>query len=234
MGLSFSHEEGAYPRVAALLIFLCLCVPVKAQQQQPRRVVINFLAAINDNTINALLRTVAEQAKTAQSIRILISSGGGDTSSAFTAYNILRNLPVEIETFNNGRVDSAAILLYAAGDRRYSLPGPGTRFLIHGNRLTARQNTQMNLGTLESNVDRIKSVDQMIAQVLTSIAPAKAAEIQNAISTQTILTPEEALEWGIVHEIKSNVIEPGAVFVAINDLEDTSTQEEPIGFSFSD
>jgi ATP-dependent protease ClpP protease subunit len=50
-----------------------------------------------------------------QHIVILISSPGGDTTAAFAAYNVLRNVKADITTFNIGHVDSAAMLLFCAG-----------------------------------------------------------------------------------------------------------------------
>jgi hypothetical protein len=57
----------------------------------------------------------------------------------------------------------------------------------------------------------------MVAQVIASVSgKKKEAEIENAIHGQAILSPEQAKEWGIVQEIRTNFMEPGAVFVSVN------------------
>jgi ATP-dependent protease ClpP protease subunit len=113
----------------ALVVVACVCTPVTAQSNA---VIISFVGGIDSGSMAGLLRTVNEQIqKGNKDITLLIASPGGDTTAAFAAYNVLRNVPAEITTFNIGNVDSAAMLLYCAGKKRYSMPA--TRFLIHGN-----------------------------------------------------------------------------------------------------
>jgi len=148
-------------------------------------------------------------------IRIVISSGGGDTSAAFAAYNYLHSLPdVEISTFNVGNVDSAAVVLYCAGQNRYSFPA--TRFLIHGNSLQITGGASMDAASLQGNLELLKNLNQMVIHVIASTAhKEKQADIENAVHGQLILTPDEAIRWGLVKEIRSNFMEPGAVLVTV-------------------
>lgn len=182
-------------------------------------VIINFVAPITGDTINNLIKIVNDQGtKGNRRITVLISSGGGDTTAALAAYNILRHLSnVELTTFNIGNVDSAAMLLYCAGSKRYSLPGPGTRFLIHGNSATFQAGVPMDANLVDSQLQQLNSLNQMVAQVLSEVTKNKRAEIDLAIHSQTILTPEQAKEWGIVDDIKPNFMEPGATFLAVSE-----------------
>jgi ATP-dependent protease ClpP protease subunit len=128
---------------------------VAAQQapspEPPEHVIINFILPINPDTTNLLLSVVSAQIRNhAKKITIVLASPGGDPSSAFAAYNILRSLPIEITTFNAGNIDSAAMLIYCAGKHRYSLPSPA-RFLIHSAALNPIQtNYPVEYGFLES------------------------------------------------------------------------------------
>jgi ATP-dependent protease ClpP protease subunit len=68
--------------------------------QVPQTVILNFVGEINTGSVTALLHVVSDQAnKGTKKIILLISSPGGDTSAAFTAYNILRHMNVELTTF---------------------------------------------------------------------------------------------------------------------------------------
>jgi ATP-dependent Clp protease, protease subunit len=148
-------------------------------------------------------------------ITIVISSPGGDMASAFAAYNILRSVPAEITTFNVGTIDSAAMLIYCAGKYRYSFPSPA-RFLIHSNALTLGANVPLDYNFLNSQMQQIKRLNQMIVQVITANSKKKQPDVEGAMNGQTILSAEEAMQWGIVQGIKDNFMEPGAVFVTVN------------------
>jgi len=140
---------------------LVLALSALAQQQPPQppqppqpetqTVVINFFVMTTPDSINQLISIVDNQLRQgAKKIVILISSIGGETTSAFTAYNYLRGIPAEVTTFNIGNVDSAATVLYCAGKNRYSLPG--TRFLIHSVSVQAPTNSQLDATALQTQL----------------------------------------------------------------------------------
>jgi len=160
-------------------------------------------------------------------ITIVISSPGGDTASAFAAYNVLKSVPAEITTFNAGSIDSAAMLIYLAGKYRYSFGDPA-RFLIHGNSLTLGTNMPMDYGFLNSQLQQMKSLNQMVAQVIANNSNKKHDEIETLMQGQVILSPEEAKSWGLVHEIRPTFMEPGAVFVSVN--APVPTEKKPFEF----
>jgi ATP-dependent Clp protease, protease subunit len=209
-------------RRLGLAIAIFLAISANAQQTQPapppppERAVINFIVPIDSNTMNMLLSIVNNQVRLGvKKITIVISSPGGDTASAFAAYNILRNVPAEITTFNAGNIDSAALLVYCAGKYRYSFPSPA-RFLIHSNALTLGTNVPLDYNFLDAQMQQIKSLNAEIVQVLAANSNEKPAEIESMMKGQTIVSPEEAREWGLVQDIRTNFMEPGAVFVTVN------------------
>jgi ATP-dependent protease ClpP protease subunit len=185
--------------VASGLAGLALCLaPSNAQTSVPaaanRRAVINFAGAIDNAKFEDLKYTIDSQiARGVRKFTLLISSAGGDMRAAANAYNYLRTVPAEITTFSIGNVYSSALLLYCAGYRRYSLPGPDVRFLIQPT-----------------------SANDAIVQAVSYLAPSKMPELQDAIKVQRILLPEQAKAWGIVQEIRHEFMEPGATFLAID------------------
>jgi ATP-dependent Clp protease protease subunit len=207
------------PVMLFLLLFASVFQsPISLAQQPapPERVIINFIAQVDSNTVNMLLAIINNQIRSGvKKITIVISSPGGDTASAFAAYNILRSLPVEITTFNAGNIDSAAMLIYCAGAHRYSLPSPA-RFLIHSNALTLGANVPLDYNFLNAQMQQIKSLNQMVTQVISANSNKKQAEIENMMNGQTILSADEARQWGLVQEIRETFMEPGAVFVTVN------------------
>jgi len=199
-----------------------LCV-ISAQSQQipvqvpPERVIINFIVPVSPDSVNLLMAIVNAQVRNGtKKITIVISSSGGDPNAGFAAYNFLRNVQAEITTFNGGAVDSAALLIYCGGKYRYSLPDP-SRFLIHPTALNPMTTSvAVESRWLEAQLAQLKSFDQVMAQVIMANSNKKQPEIENAIRIQTILSPEEAKQWGLVQDIKPNYMEPGAVFVGLD------------------
>ena len=187
----------------------------KPEQNPKRTVIINFFIEVNPITVNPLLQLVNAQLRNgAQRITLLISSTGGETTSAFTGYNYLRGVPAEVTTFNVGNVDSAATVLYCAGKNRYSLPG--TRFVLHGTALTFLGNGSMDAGALEAQLQLLKNQNQMISHVIASTTHKRESDVENALRGQTLLTAEQAKDWGLVQEIKTEFMEAGAVLVSVN------------------
>jgi len=208
--------------ILALVAVLLSGTLLAAQQPQPvptaEHVVINFLLPIDTNSVNMLLAIVNAQVRTGvKKITIVISSPGGDTTAAFAAYNILRNVPAEITTFNAGNIDSAAILIYCAGKHRYSFAAPA-RFLLHSNALTLGAAVPLDYNFLDAQLQQIRSLNQMVVQVVAASSNKKASEVEDAMHGQTILTPEQAKQWGIVQEIRSTFMEPGAVLISVDSL----------------
>ena len=199
----------------ALLIRATLFAQAPASEHP---VVINFIADVNSDSVNTLVRIINDQViKGNHKITILISSGGGQTAPALAAYNLLRHMSsLELTTFNIGNVDSAAMLLYCAGAHRYSLPGPGTRFLIHGNAMNPPVGVPIDVTFWESQVQLLKSLNEMTVRVIAEASNDRRSDIEAAVHSQKILSPELAKEWGIVQDIREDFMPPGATFIAVN------------------
>ncbi len=226
----------ATSRRLAFTLAALLAIPVFAQSQvvaNPDQMsVITIVGEINTQSVGMLLSVVNSQVRMGvKKIRIVIASGGGDPSAGFSAYNYLRGLKdVEISTFNMGNVDSAAVLLFCAGQNRYSVPG--ARFVLHGNSLTTSGPTMMDASMLQGNFEIIKNLNQMVVQVLSStVNKDKKTDIENAIHGQTILSAEDAVKWGLVKEIRSNFMEPGAMLVTVSAPAPSSETKPPVQFT---
>lgn len=221
-------------------VFVVSMLPLQGQQtatapqvpQPPERAIINFIVPVTPDTVNVLLSIVNNQVRIGtKKITIVLASSGGDPSSGFAAYNILRSVPAEITTFNAGNIDSATMLIYCAGKHRYSLPSPA-RFLIHSTALNPIQtNFPVDMNFLESQLAQLKSLNQVMVQVIKDNSTKSQNEIEEAVRAQTILTPEQAKDWGIVQEIRPTFMEPGAVFVTVNAPNENEKEKVPSRFT---
>jgi ATP-dependent Clp endopeptidase proteolytic subunit ClpP len=175
---------------------------------------IRFMAEVNFETTNELCQFVDQKiVEKYDKLHLMIASSGGNLYSGIDAYNFLKYCPIEIDTYNIGHVESVAVVLYCIGKKRYSTPF--ARFMIHEPTWTFQEKTALkllDLGACASNlITNQKSIIDIIAQ-----ATGRAPDAIDADSKQTtFLFPNEAKEYGLVHEITNKLMEPGAEIFSI-------------------
>ncbi len=176
-------------------------------------VVIRFFAQVKDDTINALMKTIDDKMKEGiTQFILLISSPGGNVFYGLSAYNYLKGLPVTITTHNFGSVDSIGVILFCGGRKRLSVPQ--ARFLLHG--VSAGfQNVSLEEKQLEERLKGLKIDIENIAKVISVNTGKSIQDVTNAMLERTTLNPDEAKEWGLVHEIKSELFEVGSEVISI-------------------
>jgi ATP-dependent protease ClpP protease subunit len=92
---------------------------------------IRFMAPVTPQTSDQLIRIVDEKIRSGyDKLHLMISSPGGSVFHGLSLYNFLYGIPLEVDTYNFGSVDSIGVILFCAGKNRYSVPN--ARFLIHG------------------------------------------------------------------------------------------------------
>jgi ATP-dependent protease ClpP protease subunit len=72
---------------------------------------------------------VQAESQNSSELFIQISSPGGKLEAAFGIYDCLRSSSIPVTTLNMGNVESAAVLIYLAGDKR--LVTPTGLFMVH-------------------------------------------------------------------------------------------------------
>lgn len=176
-------------------------------------VVIKFFAPVIDVTINALMDAIDQKMRQgATQFIVLISSPGGSVIHGLSAYNYLKGLPVSVTTHNFGSVDSIGIVLFCGGSRRLSVPQ--ARFLLHG--VSANfQNERLEEKQLEERLKGLRIDIENIAKVIASNTGKAVEDVTNAMLERTTLNPDEAKDWGLVHEIKSDLFEAGSEVISI-------------------
>lgn len=195
------------------VLFLILSVVVlpsqtvsTAQSTTPTvvpKVVIRFSAPVNDYTVRLLMNTLDgyRKAGTTEFV-ILISSPGGAVHAGIAAYNYLKAMPapVKVTTHNFGIVDSIGVILFCGGSKRLSVPQ--ARFLIHGAKLQVSGATEIEEKGLEEALKSLKVDSDNIAKVLAANSNKPVAFFKEAMHERTALTPDQAKELGLIHDIK--------------------------------
>ena len=123
---------------------------------------IRFLGGVNPVTADALFRIFDKKIKEkCERVHLMISSSGGIVFHGLSLYSFLKGAPVEVYTYNFGSVDSIGVVIFCAGDKRFSVPH--ARFLIHGVSAQFGGNQSLDEKGLEDSIGLelviVKSVD---------------------------------------------------------------------------
>jgi ATP-dependent Clp protease protease subunit len=144
---------------------------------------------------------------------LLISSPGGFVDPGIAIYNFLKGLPIEVVTHNYGSCDSIAALVFCAGLKRYTVKN--SRFLIHGISLPI-QNQILNETSLNETINSLKNNRETISKIISKICNKNVDDVEKDMLKGIILNPEEAVQYGLVTEIKDNLIPPGVNFINVS------------------
>jgi ATP-dependent Clp protease, protease subunit len=134
-------------------------------------------------------------------INFYISTYGGNADDMFALYDMM-NVTKEkcvISTIGLGKVMSAGVLLLAAGTRGHRRIGQHCRIMIH----SVAAGNMGNLHSLQNEMDAIKNLQDEYIDALVQNTNMSRKQIRKLLDRKVnvYLSPEEAVEYGIVDEI---------------------------------
>ena len=190
---------------------------------------IRFMAPVVPQTSDQLFKIIDQKIKEKTGrIHLLLSSPGGSVFHGLSLYNFLKRAPLEVFTYNFGSVDSIGVVIFCSGSKRFSVPN--ARFLIHGVRFNINGNVSFDEKQVEEHLKSIK-IDQLnIARVIADNTGKSAHKIEEDMNNRTTLNPNEAKDYGLVHEIKSELFPIDADFSTIGEI---INQQQPFPFQVS-
>jgi ATP-dependent protease ClpP protease subunit len=175
---------------------------------------IKFFAGVDQASVNALMAAVEQKlAQGANEVVLLISSPGGSVFHGLSAYNFLKGIPAQVVTHNFGSVDSISVVLFCAGHRRLSVPH--ARFLLHAVHANFPQAAALEEQQLEERLKGLRIDIENIAGVIAAITGRSEKQVTKDMLNRTTLNPEQAVEYGLVHEIKEELLPAGADLLSI-------------------
>ncbi len=154
------------------------------------------LGDMSDKIQNMLLDNPIEP------INLIVTSHGGPTGIGMSFYDTMRSVyKPNLCTIGSGDVDSSGIIVFLTGTERYITPN--TTLLLH---LAGRVfDTQKRFTTpeMESIVKEDKLKDFQYASVIADNSNGKLTvqKALNLMAYNTVLTPTEAVEYGLAHSI---------------------------------
>lgn len=144
-------------------------------------------------------------------VHLSFSSVGGYVADGIFLYNHIKGLPIKTVIYNTGSVSSIAVAAFVAADERYA--SAHSMFLIHPTSMPSSEG--MTAERLQSSLNAALADDRRTENILrerTSIPD----ETLNARRFRDVhITPEEARNFGIVHDIKEFSLPQGVEVIQI-------------------
>ena len=175
---------------------------------------VKFFAPVIPESVGALMQVIdGKLQQGARSMCLLLSTPGGDVFQGLSVYNYLKGIPLQITTHNFGSADSIGAVLYCAGTRRLSVPH--ARFLLHGVACQFTQPMSLEEKQLEERLKGMQIDMGNIARIIAETVKKDRDAVLTDMLNRTTLYPEEAVRYGLVHEIRSELFPAGAEVISI-------------------
>ncbi|MEZ5584163.1 MAG: ATP-dependent Clp protease proteolytic subunit [Candidatus Competibacteraceae bacterium] len=160
-----------------------------------------FYADIDDHAVRFIMRDIDNAiTKGASKIHISMSSRGGSTKAGFTIYNFLKGVSVELSTHNLGHVDSASLCMFLAGENRTA--SPISSFNIHKPTSNLPNESAYSKHLLFEYARGLEYDENNLVSIYTERASMDERTVRNLLDQGTVLTPSEALKFGIISSIE--------------------------------
>lgn len=148
----------------------------------------------------------------ARRIHLCINSRGGSVPVTLGCVSLLQTLPVELVTYNMGHCDSAAVLLFLAGDRRVCLPR--STFFLHA--LRVELSGAHTLKTLGAEMRSLEADTRGVVDLLNSRTKLSRSQVEAMMSdTGTVMDARRSLACGVSTRLQKIGFRAKAGFCAI-------------------
>jgi ATP-dependent Clp protease protease subunit len=179
---------------------------------QRQTVYVSFVAEINPNTAEVLLKVCADMANAGNDVYMLLNTVGGQINSGIAMYNILRALPTTITTHNVGAINSIGNVVFLAGRQRYA--NPGTTFMFHGASFDV-QNQRFDERMLVERLEGLRVDQKKIAGIIANRTNVGGEDIEKLFLQAATWDAEFAKSHGIVHDIREAEIPVGSPVIQV-------------------
>jgi ATP-dependent Clp protease protease subunit len=157
---------------------------------------------IDDASANDVMAQllVLESTDPDRDILMYINSPGGSFTALTAIYDTMQYVRPDIQTYCMGQAASAAAVLLAAGT-------PGKRFALEHARMLIHQPSaegQGQVSDLEIQANEILRMRQLLEKMLARHTKQDEAKIRADIERDTILTAEQAKEYGLIDDVISS------------------------------
>ena len=161
---------------------------------------ISFTGSVNEENVRAFvneLKNLVEKNPESTSLTIYVSSPGGNVDIAVELFNFLKLLDCKIRTVNLSCVNSAAIVVFAAGTERISLPC--SSFYVHA--VSKNLNGNFTADDLLREAREMSANTDKVATILASASNKNKSYWKRLMRKGCLLTAQKAKELGLANVV---------------------------------
>lgn len=136
-------------------------------------------------------------------IMLYINSPGGSVTAGFAIYDTMQHIRADVSTICLGQAASMGAFLLAAGTKGKRMCLPHSRVLIH-QPLGGAQGQATDIEIQAAEIVRIK---KSLNEILATNTGQSLKKIEKDTDRDYIMTPEEALEYGMIDKIVTSELE---------------------------
>ncbi len=160
---------------------------------------ISFNAPIVPITAQVLMGALAKAVQDGYSeINVMLSTPGGEVNQGITLYNFINSLPVTVNMFNLGSVNSIGNVVYQAGKKRTACKF--SSFMFHGVGFDIK-NERLELSHLQEKMENLQNDQSLILDIMVKHTNLSSTHIEDLFRKMAFINAEESLKNGISDEI---------------------------------
>lgn len=145
----------------------------------------------------SVLMTKAIKNDKVRRISIELTSSGGCAFAALAYYEAIRRCPKPVEVVGTGIVASAAVIILAAGHKRYMTPSCWV--MVHEDEVILDEGTRVSQA--EKQIKTSRRIEDQWCRLLSAQTTITIKEWQELHSREEWLTPEVCKDLGLIHEV---------------------------------
>ena len=161
---------------------------------------ISFTGSVDEENVRSFINEIkilVEQNPDSNALNVYISSPGGNVDIAVELFHFLKLLDCTIRTINISCVNSAAIIIFAAGTERICLPC--SSFYVQS--ITKNLNGNFTADDLLREAKEMAANTNKVATILAGASNKRKSYWKRLMRKGILLTPQKAKELGLVNDI---------------------------------
>ena len=193
-------QECAAKRVLAVVVAITPHINGKKFDMSNTDIKINFTGSVNEENVRAFIneiKNLTEKFPDSTALTVYISSSGGNVDIAVELFNFLKLLDCKVRTVNTSCVNSAAIIIFAAGEERISLPC--SSFYVHS--ITKELNGNFTADDLLREAREMLANTNKVATILAQTSNKNKSYWKRLMKKGCLLTSKKAKKLGLINDI---------------------------------